>query len=108
MIYNLAKDFSKIPFGRHTSDGANSAERLRNILIPLLIECKEKNEILTVELDDVPIGIPSSFLEEGFAGIIRNSHFTSNDLRTLLFLDTEDKSYIEEVNSYIDDLENVK
>ena len=108
MIYNLATEFSEIPFGRYLSDGANSAERLQQILIPILQECKNKNEILTVQLDDVPIGIPSSFLEEGFVGIIRNSDLTPNDLRKLLVLETEDLSYIEEVNSYIDDAENIK
>lgn len=67
----LADDFSPFPGGRFRSDGPFSGELFRDdLLLPKLREAIECGELLTVVLDGVA-GLPSSFLEEGFGGILR-------------------------------------
>ncbi|WP_193755617.1 STAS-like domain-containing protein [Psychromonas sp. psych-6C06] len=108
MIYNLAKEFTPTPFGRYISDGPKSAEKFRSILIPLLNECHKKNETLTIDLDDVPIGIGSSFLEETFGGVIREKEFNEHQLSEILIIKSnEDKSYIDEIREYIREAQKV-
>ena len=106
MKYNLAKEFSTTPFGRDSNDGKNSGERFRPILIELLNTCKKNNEQLTIDLDDVPIGIGSSFLDEGFAGVVRCKAFTEKQFHKLTIIKSIDVSYIEEINEYVNDAEN--
>lgn len=103
MEFNLAKDFSDNPFGRYRTDGPNSGEAFReDFLKNLLDKCKENNETLHIYIDDVPIGISSSFLSESFGGLVTKKYFSSDELlSSLLTIETEDKSYITEINTYI-------
>lgn len=65
-------DFVKAPGFRLESDGPNSGEWFRDtILAPRLKTAISRNEELVVQLDGVA-GYGSSFLEEAFAGLIRN------------------------------------
>jgi hypothetical protein len=105
MNLNLAKDFSPNPFGRYASDGPNSAERFREILKQKLTECKATDDVLHVFLDDVNIGIGSSFLDEGFAGLVFKGYFKPQELKQLLIIESEDVSYSEEIWSYIEEAE---
>ncbi|WP_345854215.1 STAS-like domain-containing protein [Shewanella algae] len=103
MKLNIAKDFSPNPFGRYESDGPNSGERFREILQRKLEEAIRRNEHLHVELDDVPIGLGSSFLDESFAGLINQNIFDATVLHKYLIIDTEFPSYETEIWSYIDE-----
>lgn len=103
MKLNLAKDFSPNPFGRYPSDGPNSGERFREQLKSALTKCKLHQETLEVYLDDVPIGLGSSFLDESFAGLIVKRYFTLQELKDLLIIKTSDPSYPEEIWSYIEE-----
>ncbi|WP_442527656.1 STAS-like domain-containing protein [Shewanella frigidimarina] len=104
MKLNLAKDFSPNPFGRYRSDGPNSAERFRDdVLKNALNKCKQENDKLSVYLDDVPIGLGSSFLDEGFAGLVFKGYFTVDELKSLLEIKSEDSSYSQEIWSYIEE-----
>lgn len=105
MIINLAKDFSPNPFGRYKSDGPNSGERFRELLITKLNQCQKEHDMLHVYIDDVNIGIGSSFLDEGFAGLVFKGHFSSSELQDLLKIETEDSSYVDEIWSYIKEAE---
>jgi hypothetical protein len=68
---SLANDFSPFPGGRFRSDGPFSGEVFRDdILLPKLREAIDSGEPLILVLDGVA-GLPSSFLEEGFGGILR-------------------------------------
>ncbi|MDN2661818.1 DUF4325 domain-containing protein [Psychromonas sp. 14N.309.X.WAT.B.A12] len=108
MKYNVAEKFSPTPFGRYLSDGPRSAEKFRTVLIPLLKECTEKNDILIIDLDDIPIGIGSSFLEESFGGLVRQRAFTEKQLSNLLKIKSDDDpSYIEEIKEYIHEAEKL-
>ena len=63
---NLARDFTKFPGGRFRSDGPFSGEEFReDYLLPAL----QNYENVTVILDGVA-GLPSSFQEEAFGGLV--------------------------------------
>lgn len=67
----IARDFSETPGGRYRTDGLDSGEAFRDdVLDPAL----EKFETVHVHLDD-PVGLPASFLEEAFGGIVRKHGF---------------------------------
>ncbi|MCJ8280385.1 MAG: STAS-like domain-containing protein [Rivularia sp. ALOHA_DT_140] len=67
---NVAKDFSKTPFGRYKDDSDYSAELFRDsLLIPLFTD-KEEDEIL-IDFKGIAMGLGSSFLEEAFVGMVR-------------------------------------
>ncbi|MCK1507192.1 STAS-like domain-containing protein [Bradyrhizobium sp. 18] len=77
---SIAKDFSRFPSGRFRSDGPHSGEAFReDYLVPRL---KESGSLL-VNLDGVA-GLPSSFLEEAFGGLVRLHQFSPSDLEGLL------------------------
>lgn len=76
---DIAHDFSRFPGGRYRSDGPNSGERFRDdILEPAL----RSGDAITLVLDGVR-GLPSSFLEEAFGGLVRKS-WSCSDLTSRL------------------------
>ncbi|HEX5516361.1 MAG TPA: STAS-like domain-containing protein [Pseudolabrys sp.] len=77
---SIAKDFSRFPSGRFRSDGPHSGEAFReNHLAPKL----KTGAQLVVNLDGVA-GLPSSFLEEAFGGLVRHHGFGLSQLESLL------------------------
>lgn len=75
----IGRDFSRYPAGRFRSDGKWSGERFREEhLLPALASDKT----VDVVIDDVA-GLPASFLEEAFGGLIR-SGVPSDELRRRL------------------------
>ncbi|MFA0263181.1 STAS-like domain-containing protein [Vibrio cyclitrophicus] len=67
---DLAKDFSRTPFGRYTSDSLNSAEKFRtDWLLPAFK--KQPSEKVMVDFSGISMGLGSSFLEEAFGGLVR-------------------------------------
>jgi hypothetical protein len=73
-VLEIAKEFGRFPAGRHYADGPYSGERFREeFLAPALRE----GEVELV-LDGVA-GLPSSFLEEAIAGLLR-SGWTYDDV----------------------------
>ncbi len=90
MTYTIevARDFSRFPGGRYISDGRFSGEEFRDrLLVPAL----NSGQKVRVVLDDVA-GLPASFLEEAFGGLVRMGYsedeildriqFVSNSART--------------------------
>lgn len=66
-MIQIAKDFSRFPGGRFRTDGPHSGEAFREqFLVPALRE----SDNVTVVLDGVA-GLPASFLEEAFGGLVR-------------------------------------
>lgn len=66
-VLSIARDFSAFPAGRRRADGPFTGEKFRDDLLrPLL----ERGERFILDIDGVE-GLPSSFLEEIFGGLVR-------------------------------------
>lgn len=95
-VIHVARDFTRYPAGRFTTDGIYSGERFRSdYLIPAL----SNNDFVTVMLDGT-LGFGSSFLEEAFGGLVRNG-FDRTVLETKLKLVASDKTLCDEIWDYI-------
>lgn len=68
---SIAKDFSPTPGGRFRRHGRFSGEEFReDFLLPAVANAQQRGEVLSVSFDNVA-GLPSSFLEEAFGGLVR-------------------------------------
>jgi len=93
---SVARDFSKFPGGRYYTDGPFSGEQFRKeILEPALDEA----ETLFVDLNGTR-GYGSSFLDEAFGGLVRERKVSANDIATRIRFNSDDESYIEEIQEY--------
>jgi len=84
IIIDVAKTFSKTPFGRYRTDGDNSAERFRE---DVLINELDKHDDITVDFSKVALGVGSSFLEEVFGGLIRKGYSKQDLLKKITVVD---------------------
>ena len=79
LVLSIAREFSAFPAGRKRSDGPFTGELFREEIIgPSL----KRGEHITLDLDGVE-GLPSSFLEEVFGGLVRDG-YTIETLRDLI------------------------
>ena len=79
-LINIGKDFSSVPSGRFRSDGASSGETFREDYLRAKISELQGEEKLTIIIDDNVEGYGSSFLVEGFAGMVKYGYIHSSDL----------------------------
>jgi len=101
-IISIAKQFSEFPVGRTPADTNVSGQAFRE---KFLVQRLHNGEKLLIDLDDVE-GFGSSFLDEAFAGLIRNDGFTLAQLEMLIeFKADEDPSLVEEIRGYMADEE---
>lgn len=90
-ILNIGQDFHNNPSGRFYADGPGSGEEFREEhLKPSLFQVADGQK-LTVILDDEVEGYGSSFLTEGFAGIVKFGYMRKED-----FLNKIDLAYTDE------------
>lgn len=99
---DIAASFSAEPKGRYFLDGDESGQAFRErVLVPALAEA----EIVRVVLDGTE-GYGSSFLDEAFAGLLREHSFTAQDFaRRIQLVSEDDPSFLDEVMGYVDDEE---
>ena len=84
---SIAKDFTPFPAGRIPRDGPYNGQSFReDYLKPLLRD----NDQVTIILDGVA-GLPSSFLEEIFGGLIRKNIIKLEDIGKRLIAKTNEK-----------------
>ena len=106
-ILNIGKEYSRNPSGRYPKDGPNSGERFRkDILLPILGSL-EPNEKLKIILDDDVKGYGSSFLSEGFGGVVRDGHYKASELLSTLILHHDKTDFLffkERIEKYISDM----
>jgi STAS-like domain of unknown function (DUF4325) len=77
---NIGKDFSLDPGGRFFTDGPGSGEEFREtVLKPKLQEIGDGQK-LKIILDDGVQSYGSSFLTEGFAGIVKYGYMSADEL----------------------------
>lgn len=99
MMIKISEHFSRHPAGRFFEDGPDNGSRFRDeILVPAL----ESGEIVEVRIDGTST-LPTSFLEEGFGGLIRRG-FPLEKLKEQLRITSEDverKSFVDQIWNYI-------
>jgi hypothetical protein len=104
MNISIAKDFSDVPSGRYYADGDWTGQKFReDFLIPELKKA-DKNNPLIVNINDTE-GYGSSFLEEAFGGLVRESIFSKEDINNLLEIEANSTYdiYKNIILSYIDE-----
>ena len=78
---NIGKDFSVDPIGRYRSDGdKRSGEAFREDCLKPILQSLALNEILEIIIDDGVESYGSSFLSEGFAGMVKYGYITKEEL----------------------------
>jgi hypothetical protein len=75
----IAKDFTDTPGGRYRTDGPFSGQEFRE---DLLVPAMDTADHVVVDLEGV-MGLPPSFLEEAFGGLVRAGH-SPEDLQRVL------------------------
>lgn len=100
----ISTDYTKKPGGRFVSDGEFSGEDFRTkILLPKYYEALKSNDKLFVDLDDC-LGMPTSFLEEAFGGLVRIEK--NRKLLDILEIKSDDRpNLVEKIQGYIKDAE---
>lgn len=108
MLFKISVDFSKTPSARTESEGKHPGESLRAMLVPLIRTCLETGEELTIDLDGTS-GYGTSFLEEVFGGLIREEHFSFDQLQIIHYISEEEPDLIDEImQDIIDARDNEK
>ncbi len=104
--FKIATDFSDEPLGRYLSDGdgkSNGENFRENYFLPRL-RALEKNEKLNIILDQGVTSYGSSFISEGFAGVVKYGYMTSDELLnsiSLVYTDPDFKFYEERILHHI-------
>lgn len=76
---NIGKDFSIDPIGRYRSDGNRSGETFREDYLKPALKTLEPGEKLEIIIDDGVESYGSSFLSEGFAGMVKYGFITNSE-----------------------------
>lgn len=98
---SIANDFSRFPGGRFRTDGPHSGQEFREDLLVPALQAQDRVMVL---LDGVA-GLPSSFLEETFGGLVREHGFAPDELlHKLEFVATTPRmqSYPQVIARYIE------
>jgi hypothetical protein len=86
----VAAEFSPYLGGRYRDDGPWSGEQFREeVLVPRLQQAIQSDGHLVLVLDGVA-GVPSSFLEEAFGGLLRATEWKLEQLRDILEIKADD------------------
>lgn len=100
-MIKIADDFSRHPGGRFRKDGPHSGEAFRESLLAPAIASSDE---VVVILDGVA-GLPPSFLEEAFGGLMRPPHcFTASRVAGRLKIKTDNprlRRYSDLIDGYI-------
>ena len=91
---NIGLDFSVDPPGRFLTDGKgiNGEEFRENCLKPA-IQVLKPGEKLHIILDDGVESYGSSFLSEGFAGMVKFGYISSQDLLEKIVIEYTDEDF---------------
>ena len=105
---NIAHEFTSLPGPRYRKQGPGSGQEfLEDHLKPRFRRAQEAGDTVTVELDGVKYGYPTSFLEEAFGGLAREFGAEAV-LRTLRFESHVEPMLGEEIRYYIEHANEVR
>ena len=107
LTFKISSQFSRTPGPRNRDEGDFSGQQfLEEHLRPLFKEVVESGSVLQIDLDGTA-GYATSFLEESFGGLTRESG--EELVRKHLTFRTEDEPYlIEEIDRYIREAKDPK
>lgn len=92
-ILDIGEDFSKDPQGRFRSDSNSSGEAFReDVLLPAL-QNLGAGEKLIIVLDTGVESYGSSFLTEGFAGVVKYGYYQASDVLSRLEFQYSDEDF---------------
>lgn len=90
---NIGQNFHNNPSGRFYTDGPGNGEEFREEYLKVELSALKPGEKLKIVLDDGVDGYGSSFLTEGFAGIVKYGYMTEDELTQKMELTYEDKDF---------------
>lgn len=91
--FNIGKEFSGVPSGRFRSDGKSSGETFREDFLRKKITELAPGEKLKIIIDDDVEGYGSSFLVEGFAGMVKYGYIQGKDLLSKIIIEYNNPDY---------------
>lgn len=95
---DVARDFSTDPFGRYPTHGPDSGQRFRTDFLERPLR---NGDHVLVDIDGVT-GLSSSFLDEAFAGLVRQGIVPADRFFEFVTIKSErDPSYIDDVRDYV-------
>lgn len=93
-VFNMGKQFSTDPAGRFYKDGDGSGEEFREEYLRKGISELVGSEKLEIIMDDgLEDGYGSSFLTEGFAGMVKYGYIEADELLSKLKFSFSDEDY---------------
>ena len=109
MKIKVACDFSTAPGPRKIIEGKYSGELFRTkTLLPRVLEARDKDCVLTIDLDGTS-GFGTSFLEESFGGLIRDDNLNLATLdKVMRIISVEEPGLLDEIREYMEDAEKAK
>ena len=100
----ICTDFSDAPGGRYKSEGEHSGQEFReDVLLPKLREAVKEDGVVLIDFDGC-YGFGTSFLEEAFGGIVRESQ-KKGIMKYLEIKSKEDETIGDLIKKYITDAE---
>lgn len=99
-MINVAKEFSKTPFGRFEKDGPFNGEKFRKVsLLPAFNS--QDGEPVVVDFNGIALVIGSSFLEEAFGGLVRLENFDKLDILDRLIVKARTPIYELQIRKFV-------
>ena len=104
-ILDIGRDFSLDPSGRFYTDGKGNGEEFREEHLKKLIKSLAPDEKLEIILDNGVEAYGSSFLVEGFAGMIKYGYINKQELLDKIEIKFTDEDFSFYKNKIIDYIE---
>lgn len=103
-VFNIGRQFSDDPQGRYYKDCIGSGEEFREEHLRKELDALKNGEILTIIMDDNVDGYGSSFLTEGFAGMVKYGYMQKDELLSKIkfqYSDSDFAFYEKKIRQYI-------
>lgn len=102
---DIGNDYSPLPYGRDESFGSGNGKTFREkFLKPFFIEHAKDSEVLYIDFSSIEVPPGASFLDEAFAGCIREKYTSKNTFKQKLKIkEHEDFPVTERIMRYIDE-----
>jgi len=106
---NVAKEFSRTPFGRDKDDGPNNGTRFRQEkLVPELRKVEGRDSVLTIDFNGISLVIGSSFFEEAFGGLVRLESYKKDELLRKIKIIAKTPIYEIQIKKFITEAKSAK